>query len=172
MTSDLESDDRGEATSGADRASDEAAAKSAGPVASGPDAAAPRRLCPYLVGRGGDWRAAGATRDHRCAAVDPPAALTPEKQRRLCLGTGHRECSTYLAARRALVPGAGETTPVGGRPDGGAAHRWPVPRTAPVVIERGRPNLFGHPRTRLLGQVLLVALMAVAFILLLVARSG
>jgi len=41
-----------------------------------------------------------------------------------------------------------------------------------VLIERGRPDLLRHPRTRSLGQLLLVVLMAVAFIVLLVARSG
>lgn len=134
-----------------------------------PEAAAPRRLCPYLVGRSGDWRGADPSREHRCAAVDPPAALTSEKQRRLCLGSGHRDCSTFLAARRSLVAGLDDDAL---EPDRPPAHRWSLPRTAPVLIERGRPSILRDPRARSVGQIALVALMAVAFILLLVARSG
>ncbi len=143
---------------------------SAGSTAA-PEAAAPRRLCPYVVGRGGDWRAIGASREHRCAAVDPPAPLSTEKQRRLCLVASHRECSTYLAARRALVPALEDDHGRSGRAVR-SGHRWPFPRTAPVLIERGRPAILGSPRMRSLGQIALVALMAVAFVLLLIARSG
>ena len=140
-------------------------------TAGGPEAAAPRRLCPYLIGRDGDWRAAMPLRDHRCAAVDPPAALSAEKQRRLCLVPEHRTCSTFLAARRALVPVLdGET-----KEDVDAARpptRWPLPRTAPVLLERDRGVWLTDPRTRSLGQAALVALMATAFLALIVARSG
>jgi hypothetical protein len=134
-----------------------------------PEAAAPRRLCPYLVGRSGDWRGVDPSRDHRCAAVDPPAALSTDKQRRLCLGSAHRGCSTFLAARRSLVTGLEDDAVEPGR---APVHRWSLPRTAPVLIERGRPSILRDPRARSAGQVALVILMAVAFILLLVARSG
>jgi hypothetical protein len=149
---------------------DPAASPAAGEAT--PEAAAPRLLCPYLVGREGDWRAIFPSREHRCAAVDPAAPLSTEKQRRLCLVAAHRECSTFLAARRALVPALEEDREHGGRPEARSGRRWSHPRTAPVLIERGRPSLLGNPRMRPLGQIALVALMAVAFILLLVARSG
>jgi hypothetical protein len=54
--------------------------------------------CPFLVSQGGGWRLDVPSRDHRCAAVSPPAALSLEKQQRLCLTNAHVDCATYLAS--------------------------------------------------------------------------
>ena len=82
--------------------------------------------CPYLVASGGDWRSTTPTRDHRCAAVAPPAPLALDKQRRLCLRPGHVACATYeaaLDARRGRGVLFGQMAPT----------RWGVVRTTPVV---------------------------------------
>jgi LysM repeat protein len=83
--------------------------------------------CPYLAATGG-WRSTGATREHRCVALDPAAAIALEKQRRLCLVAAHRSCSTYIAARTAREQA------LAGMPAGWEPDRRFV-RTAPVVIE-------------------------------------
>jgi LysM repeat protein len=82
--------------------------------------------CPYLVAQSGAWRSSSPTRDHRCTAVAPAAPLAIDKQRRLCLTSGHLTCATYLAAlaaRRERGSSAGERSPL----------RWEVARTTPVV---------------------------------------
>jgi len=82
--------------------------------------------CPYLVAASGEWRSSSPDRDHRCAAVAPPAPLALDKQRRLCLVSAHSACATYeaaLAARRER----------GTPSDGGGSLRWAVARTTPVV---------------------------------------
>jgi LysM repeat protein len=82
--------------------------------------------CPYLVAQSGAWRSSSPTRDHRCTAVAPAAPLAIDKQRRLCLTSGHLTCATYLAAlaaRRERGSSAGEPSPL----------RWEVARTTPVV---------------------------------------
>src|SRR5438128_1517820 len=58
-------------------------------------------ICPYLTSAGGSWRSASPSRDHRCAALDPPAPQTTEKQRNHCLSSDHVDCSIYRAARTA-----------------------------------------------------------------------
>jgi LysM repeat protein len=126
-------------------------------------------VCPYLLAAGGEWRASTASRDHRCHAVAPAAALTTDKQRRLCLVTEHTGCSTYRAAT-ALLAEAHSPAAVP-RP----LHR-PVTKTAPLVLDRGRiavsvPGLPSLPE-RGVGQGGLVAVMAVAFGALVVARMG
>src|SRR5689334_17945895 len=45
----------------------------------------PATSCPYLEVAGERWRHATPSRDHRCTAIRPPAPLTVDKQRRLCL---------------------------------------------------------------------------------------
>ena len=45
-------------------------------------------ICPYLVAEDGGWRAAEPMREHRCTAVRPPAPLSDDTQRRLCLVRG------------------------------------------------------------------------------------
>ncbi len=57
-------------------------------------------ICPYLVAEDGGWRAAEPRREHRCTAVRPPAPLSDETQRRLCLVEAHVSCPDYLAARQ------------------------------------------------------------------------
>ena len=63
--------------------------------------------------------------DHRCTAVAPPASLSKEKQRRLCLVEGHASCATYvaaLAARETRLPERDR-----------AAVGWGWVRTTPIV---------------------------------------
>ena len=128
------------------------------------DAAAREPICPYLTSAGGAWRSVGVSRDHRCGALDPPAALSAETQRALCLSVEHASCQTFRAARAAraavLAPGAHP-----GLIAARDAARRPLPRTAPVVLEP--PRLIDHaarlPLDRAPGQLALVALMILAF---------
>ncbi len=134
-----------------------------------PDTAA---VCPYLLAASGEWRSSTAARDHRCHAVTPPAVLATEKQRRLCLVAEHADCSTYRAAMSVLAEA--HSPAAAPRP----FHR-PVTKTAPLVLDRGRialsmpilPVLPGLPE-RGVAQGGLVAVMAVAFGALVVARMG
>ena len=120
--------------------------------------------CPYLVSAGGAWRAAGPSKEHRCAALDPASPIAPEKQRRLCLVASHATCPTYLAAREAR-----ERTP------GLAAAGWtpsrPIVRTAPVVLEGSshRPAIGVTLGAERLAQAAL-AVMAVVVVALVGAR--
>jgi LysM repeat protein len=149
-----------------------------------------RAVCPHLVAGDGDWRTVVPAREHRCTAVDPPAPLALDKQRRLCLTEEHVGCATYLAAARSLVvdessstrspdaalgaagPGAlapdEPSTSQAARPS--AAGRWPMPRTAPVVVDRGGFSLASWRPDRPVAQLGLVALMVLAFVVLAVAR--
>jgi LysM repeat protein len=103
--------------------------------------------------------------------VDPPGLLSIEKQRRLCLSVDHGACAAFRAAKAGraavLAPGLDPTTVAVAD-----AARRPVARTAAVVLERPR---FALPTTRwpldrALTQVVLVALMVVAFGALAVSR--
>ena len=88
------------------------------------DAPAPP-ICPFLVAEAGAWRLAVPSREHRCTAFSPPAALALDKQERLCLTSSHPSCATYvasLAARKARL------TPVGDHPI-----RWRLGRTTSVI---------------------------------------
>jgi len=130
-----------------------------------PAAQAPEILqCPYLTSSDGSWRAATAARDHRCGAVTPPAPLATEKQKRLCLTADHVACATYVAAETAL----------GALPGRAAGLPRPVARTAPVVLDRRR---FGEAvpavvADRSIGQAMLVAVLVVAFLVVVIARSA
>jgi hypothetical protein len=149
------------------------------PVGPSPEAARmplDLRLCPYLQADTGDWRAAMAAREHTCGAVEPPAPIAIDKQRRLCLGPDHVGCATYLAARQALVA---DTDAASSDGDGAAlvdleeeadATRWRLRRTAPVVLDRGGPSLASLRLDRTATQVALVALMILAFSILAFAR--
>jgi LysM repeat protein len=124
-------------------------------------------ICPYLLASDGRWRASTPAREHRCTVVSPPAILAAEKQRRLCLTAEHLGCSTYLAATNPSQ--ADEAT------DASAPHRRmrEVTRTAPLVLDHGRlaiglPSLRGERSAGQQGG--LVALMAVAFAAIVVAR--
>ncbi len=121
-------------------------------------------VCPYLLASDGRWRASTPAREHRCTVVSPPAILAAEKQRRLCLTAEHVGCSTYLAAT--------SPTEAGEAP---APYRRTreVTRTAPLVLDHGRlaiglPSLRGERNAGQQGG--LVALMAVAFAAIVVAR--
>jgi LysM repeat protein len=93
------------------------------------DVATPRG-CPFLVAEGGGWRLELPTRDHRCAAVSPPAPLSPEKQARLCLTSAHTSCATYLASvmARQVRVGAVPTD---------RTTRWGLARTTTVIEDPG-----------------------------------
>lgn len=56
-------------------------------------------LCPYLRMADGSFRALGASRDHRCWAVDPPATIPGGTQADLCLVVSHAGCQRYVAAQ-------------------------------------------------------------------------
>ena len=120
--------------------------------------------CRYLVSAGGAWRAAGPSKEHRCAALDPASPIAPEKQRRLCLTASHATCPTYLAAREAR-----ERTP--GLAGAGWAPVRPIVRTAPVVLEGSshRPALGVTLGAERLAQAAL-AVMAVVVVALVGAR--
>ena len=123
-----------------------------------------RSLCPFLEAAGGGWRSVDAIGLHRCTAVAPPVQLATEKQRRLCLDPSHATCATLvaaLAARASAMEGLGAGT-------------RPMPRTTPVVLERGRftiPALSFRP-DRTAGQAALVVLLGIAFVGVLAARLG
>ncbi len=56
-------------------------------------------LCPYLRMADGTYRALGASRDHRCWAVEPPATIPAATQADLCLVVAHAGCQRYVAAQ-------------------------------------------------------------------------
>jgi len=147
--------------------------RTTGRGASGP--AAPQ-ICPYLIAEDGAWRSAWASRDHRCGAITPPAALAVDKQRRLCLVREHASCATRLAAvSLATADPSGEPGSPAPSPDqpepstqAGAVTRWSIVRTVPVVLDAGGGTSGGGRRTRhptarhvALGGLLTLALGAV-----------
>lgn len=93
------------------------------------DVATPRG-CPFLLAEGGGWRLDVPSREHRCAAVSPPAVLSLEKQARLCLTDKHLDCATYLASMSARGRRIG--TPVTAR-----ATRWGLARTTTIIEDAG-----------------------------------
>jgi len=129
--------------------------------------------CPYLVAADGAWRSAAPDPEHRCTAVAPPAPIAPAKQRRLCLEERHVTCATFLAARGELgAPSTSDGEAAAPHPvAAGGPTRWRFARTTPVVLERsaGLGFLF-RPGGRV-GQAALVGLVAVAFGVLVLARS-
>ena len=108
---------------------DPLAAAPVDPVADGADLAMARG-CPFLLAESGGWRLDVPSRDHRCGAVSPPAALSPEKQSRLCLTAAHTTCATYLASMSAR--GARLGAPATER-----ATRWGLARTTTVIEDTG-----------------------------------
>jgi hypothetical protein len=127
-------------------------------------------VCPYLLSADGRWRASTPAREHRCTVVTPPAVLAAEKQRRLCLSPEHVGCSTYLAALAATdqtVDGDARGSTLDP-----SRHVRPVARTAPLLLDHGRLAIGvpGISTERGAGQSGLVALMAVAFAAIVVAR--
>lgn len=138
---------------------------------SGPGAApdAIAAVCPYLTAGDGSWQSALPTHDQRCSAVEPPVLLATSKQQQLCVLAVHRTCATYHAAQARRA----STGIARARPRDGDVALWPVARSTLVVLEPER-TLFGFPRsrTRAGGQLLLIGLMAVAFVVLIVARTA
>ena len=124
-------------------------------------------ICPYLAAGDGTWQSASPIRDQRCGAVDPPALLARDKQRDLCLVSAHRGCATFVAAQASAAT-------LGSRIRGRTTRTCgPSTRSKVLVVETERrlPGLSGSP-VRAGGQVALVALMVVAFVVLLVARTS
>ena len=135
-----------------------------GPVTT-PVTATTAAVCPYLMSADGRWRASTPSREHRCTVVTPPAILAADKQRRLCLSAEHTTCSTYLAAIDPSGDASSTTS------DDRRATRV-VTRTTPLLLDHGRLAI-GLPTLRVdrgAGQGGLVALMAVAFAAIVVAR--
>jgi LysM domain len=128
-------------------------------------------ICPYLVSSHGAFRSAAPSRDHRCGALSPPAPQPADKQRRHCLASEHVECSIFRAAvtarQTALAAGADPE-----RIAAADAARRPLPRTTPVLLEP--PRLLDQAARlqldRAPGQIALVALMVVAFAIVLLSR--
>jgi LysM repeat protein len=144
------------------------------PGTASPAAPAIPNLCPYLIAEDGAWRSARPARDHRCGAVDPPAPLALDKQRRLCLTRAHGGCATRLAALDRAPAEPGRDAQTGSRASGrvgpAGATRWSIVRTAPVVLDASGGGVLGAGRRRLLGQWGLGALMALALGGLIIAR--
>ncbi len=125
-------------------------------------------VCPFLVAADGAWRAASASREHRCGATAPPGRLTLERQSSLCLLVAHLDCPLFEAAtgptggsraqqavRAAaeldpnVVPAtAGETSREAGSRDADAPAFVQVtranPRTTPVIMDRAKSPLDVH----------------------------
>ena len=128
-------------------------------------------LCPYLASSGGAWRHSTPSRRHRCVAVAPPAPQPVDKQRRHCLSREHVDCSTFRAARGARTT----TLAAGADPalvETADRRRRPIARTAPVLLEPSRlvDQAVRLRLDRAPGQVVLVALMIVAFAIVALAR--
>ena len=128
-------------------------------------------MCPYLASAGGSWRMASPSRDHRCIGIAPPVSQSPDKQRRHCLSADHVDCGIYRAARdvraAALAGGADPARIVAAD-----ASRRPIPRTAPILLEP--PRLLDQAARfqldRAPGQLALVALMVLAFAIVVLSR--
>jgi LysM repeat protein len=119
--------------------------------------------CPYLAAAGGGWRALEATRDHRCAALDPPAAVALDKQRRLCLAGAHVRCPTFIAAREA------RDAVLASVPEGWAPERRFV-RTTPVVVEAG-PRRTARSASLGRGRLVEVAVAVLALVVVVLVGS-
>ena len=101
----------------------------------------------------------------------PPAAVSTEKQRRLCLALEHASCTAFRAHRagRAAMLAPGVDPSVVAVAD---ATRRPIARTSPVVLERPRLSAptARWPLDRAVSQAALVILMVIAFVAVAVAR--
>jgi LysM repeat protein len=142
-----------------------------GPVGRTPHPA--EAVCPYLLSAGGAWRSLTAGREHRCVALDPPAAQSSEKQQRHCLSAAHSDCPIFVAARTArLASLTGGVNP--GSITAAEQGRRPIPRTAPVLLEPPRlvDQAIRLQLDRTPGQLALVALMIVAFAVVALSRMS
>ena len=127
------------------------------------DAAAVHEICPYLLSEDGAWRAAQPSRDHRCNAVRPPAALTTTKQRSLCLGTGHVDCATFRAAEGIAAD----------RRPAASGGLWPASRSTLLVLEPagGSVRVRSGAGERIAPiRVAIVGLLALAIVVVVGAR--
>src|SRR4051812_28794673 len=135
-------------------------------------------VCPFLLSADGGWRASTPAPHHRCTAVRPVSRLATDKQRRLCLAEGFTTCATYGAAMsRPAHDGDGtgpaaRDVPPAARAQIGRPSARTIVRTAPLVLDHGRPAIptalvLGD---RGLGQTALVLLMIVAFAAIVIAR--
>jgi LysM repeat protein len=88
------------------------------------------RGCPFLLADGGGWRLDIPSREHECTAVSPAAALSLEKQARLCLTAAHTSCATYVASMEARGTRLGIAAPA-------HATRWGLTRTTAVIQDAG-----------------------------------
>ena len=139
-------------------------------AARGASGRAAPRICPYVVADDGAWRSARPERDQRCSAVEPPALLSLDKQRRVCLSRAHTACATRIAAAARIesVDQLGHDVPDDSMPATTTVTRWSIVRTAPVVLDGGRVSDTVHrPRPRVLeaGLGALMALALGAFVL-------
>jgi hypothetical protein len=138
-----------------------------------PELTAPdvHEICPYLAAAGGAWRSGSPHREHRCRAVDPPAPLSGDKQRRLCLTADHASCQTFRAARASraamLAPGVDPAAVAAAD-----AARRPVARSSALILEHPRLSAptARWPVDRAMSQVVLVGLMIVAIVAVAIAR--
>jgi hypothetical protein len=139
-----------------------------------PRATVPSRwtdLCPYLLDETGTWRATRPTKEHRCMALNPPAPLRADKQRRHCLVAAHVECPIYVAAREVRSQTVGQVGDVGDVDDPSRTSRRRYARTAPVILERPAAAAVAVSAVRTsLPQVGLIVLMLLAVAALLLAR--
>jgi LysM repeat protein len=96
------------------------------------EAAAPigPRGCPFLLADGGGWRLDVPSREHECTAVSPAAALSLEKQSRLCLTKAYSGCATFVASMEARGTRLGAAAPE-------RATRWGLTRTTAVIEDAG-----------------------------------
>lgn len=128
-------------------------------------------ICPYLAASDGAWRSVSPHREHRCGAVDPPAPLSTDKQRRLCLSTEHASCATFRAARASraamLLPGVDPAAVAAAD-----AARRPIARSSALILEHPRLSAprARWPVDRAVSQIALVGLLVVAFVALAIAR--
>jgi hypothetical protein len=107
-------------------------------------------ICPYLLAEDGTWRAAEPMREHRCTAVRPPAPLSDDTQRRLCLAEAHVTCPDYLSARQRRASELARDRIAIGQLD--TLRFQPTVRAAPIVLERPeRGGAARMPRMRSRG---------------------
>jgi LysM repeat protein len=127
--------------------------------------------CPYLMSVGGAFRHATPNRDHRCHGLEPPAPQSTDKQRRHCLSPEHVDCPIFRAARVARAT----TLSLTGDPVVVAAidgARRPIARTSPILLEQPRllEQAVRLPFDRGPGQLALVGLMILAFVVVAITR--
>lgn len=135
-------------------------------------------VCPHLVAENGGWRAASPLREHRCTAVRPPAPVSQDTQRRLCLAERHVTCPHFVAALQRRAAGLA-TDGIPSQhldsfrlpPAGGVV---PLALERPSGISRAAPGIGPHTRVMLRRVALPLGLVAVvaAIVVAAAAQSG